>query len=310
MGRLDGRVAIVTGGGGGIGREHALLLGREGASVVVDDIGSRTGADAAAVVEAIRAAGGEATPTTASATWDGAADIVATTLDSYGRVDILVNNATAGRNDDLWHYSEAEWDLTMDVNLKGYYALMRETIPHMARQGGGAIVNTSSASGFGHPSHGAYASAKEGLIGLTRTAAMEVGRFGIRCNAIRPLAITRQVREYNEHSARWRPLMDATMGRPSEQQPADVIAPSKIAPLVVWLCTDSAEGVNGRTFLVFGDRISLLSEPRPKATIEQPGGWTLDDLDRVAPEELVAGSTNRWTLDGHPELQEFPVAEP
>ena len=171
-------------------------------------------------------------------------------------------------------------------------------------------MNTSSASGFGHPSHGAYASAKEGLIGLTRTAAMEVGRFGIRCNAIRPLAITLQVHEYNEHSARWRPLMDATMGRPSEQQPADVIAPSKIAPLVVWLCTDAAAGVNGRTFLVFGDRISLLSEPRPKATIEQPGGWTLDDLDRVAPEQLVAGSTNRWTLDGHPELQEFPVAEP
>ena len=135
MGRLDGRVAIVTGAGGGIGREHALLLGREGASVVVDDIGSRTGSDAAAVVEAIRAAGGEATATTASATWDGAAEIVATALDTYGRVDILVNNATAGRNDDLWRYSEAEWDLTMDVNLKGYYALMRETIPHMAAPG-------------------------------------------------------------------------------------------------------------------------------------------------------------------------------
>ena len=161
----------------------------------------------------------------------------------------------------------------------------------MARHGGGAIVNTSSASGFGHPSHGAYATAKEGLIGLTRTAAMEVGRFGIRCNTIRPLAITLQVHEYNEHSAPWRPLMDATMGRPSEQQPADVIAPAKIAPLVVWLCTDAAAGVNGRTFLVFGDRISLLTEPRPKTTIEQPGGWTLDDLDRVAPEQLVAGCT-------------------
>jgi NAD(P)-dependent dehydrogenase (short-subunit alcohol dehydrogenase family) len=303
-------VAIDTGAGGGIGREHALLLGREGAAVVVDDIGSRTRADAAAVAEQIRADGGTATATTASATWDGAAEIVATALDTYGRVDILVNNATAGRNDDLWRYSEAEWDLTMDVNLKGYYALIRESVPHMARRRGGAIVNTSSASGFGHPSHGAYATAKEGLIGLTRTAAMELGRFGIRCNAIRPLAITLQVHEYNEHSARWRPLMDATMGRPSEQQPADVITPSKIAPFVVWLCTDAATGVTGRTFLVFGDRVSLLAEPRPKATIEQPGGWTLDDLDRVAPEQLVAGSTNRWTLDGHPELQEFPVAEP
>ncbi len=100
--------------------------------------------------------------------------------------------------------------------------------------------------------------------------------------------------------------MDATMGRPSEQHPADVITPAKIAPLVVWLCTDAACGVNGRTFLVFGDRVSLLTEPRPKATIEQVGGWTLDDLDRVAPEQLVPGAVNRWTLDDHPELQVFP----
>ena len=306
MGRLDGRVAIVTGAGGGIGREHALLLGREGAAVVVDDLGSRTGSDATAVADEIRAAGGTATATSASATWDGASEIVQTAIEEFGGVDILVNNATAGRNDDLWRYSEAEWDLTMAVNLKGYYALMRESIPHMARGGGGAIVNTSSASGFGHPSHGAYATAKEGLIGLTRTAAMEVGRFDIRCNAIRPLAMTLQVQEYNDHSAPWRPLMDATMGRPSEQQPADVIAPAKIAPLVVWLCTDAAANVNGRTFLVFGDRISLLTEPKAKTTIEQPGGWTLDDLDRVAPDDLVAGLRNRWTLDDHPDLRLFP----
>jgi NAD(P)-dependent dehydrogenase (short-subunit alcohol dehydrogenase family) len=273
---------------------------------VVDDLGSRTGSDATAVADEIRAAGGSAVATNASATWDGAPEIVQHALDEFGGVDILVNNASAGRNDDLWRYSEAEWDLTMAVNLKGYYALMREAIPHMARRGGGAIVNTSSASGFGHPSHGAYAAAKEGLIGLTRTAAMEVGRFGIRCNAIRPLAMTLQVQEYNEHSARWRPLMDATMGRPSEELPPDVIAPAKISPLVVWLCTDAAADVSGRTFLVFGDRISLLTEPKPKATIEQPGGWTLDDLDRVAPDELVAGLRNRWTLPDHPELQVFP----
>jgi hypothetical protein len=100
--------------------------------------------------------------------------------------------------------------------------------------------------------------------------------------------------------------MDATMGRPSEQQPADVLAPAKIAPLVVWLCTDAAVEVNGRTFLVFGDRISLLTEPKPKASIDQPGGWTLDDLDRVAPHELVGGLRNRWTLADRPELQVFP----
>jgi NAD(P)-dependent dehydrogenase (short-subunit alcohol dehydrogenase family) len=193
--------------------------------------------------------------------------------------------------------------------VAGSFKLMREAIPHMARHGGGAIVNTSSASGFGHPSHGAYATAKEGLIGLTRTAAMELGRFGIRCNAIRPLAMTLQVQEYDEHSARWRRLMDATMGATSARLPADVIAPAKVAPFVVWLCTDAASGVTGCTFAVFADRVSLLSEPRPKATIEQPGGWTLDDLDRVAPDELVPRFRNRWALDDHPDLQVFPSPE-
>jgi 3-oxoacyl-[acyl-carrier protein] reductase len=308
MGRLDGRVAIVTGAGGGIGREHALLLGREGAAVVVDDIGTRTGADAEAVAAQIREAGGDAVATTASATWDGAAEIVGTAIEAFGRVDIVVNNATAGRNDDLWAYTREEWDLTIDVNLTGYYAVMREAVPHMARQGGGAIVNTSSASGFGHPSHSAYAAAKEGLIGLTRTAAMELGRFGIRTNAIRPVALTVQVAEYHEHTVRWRRLMDLTMGTGTTQMDADAVSPAKVAPFVVWLCTDAAAGVNGCTFAVWGDKVSLLAEPRPKATIEQSGGWTLDDLDRVAPEELVAGLRNRWTLADHPDLQEFPEA--
>jgi 3-oxoacyl-[acyl-carrier protein] reductase len=306
MGRLTGSVAIVTGAGGGIGKEHALLFAAEGASVVVNDLGTRGGADAASVVAEITAAGGTAVASTDSATWDGAAAVVDTALDAFGRVDILVNNATAGRNDDLWHYSEAEWDLTIDVNLKGYYALMREVIPHMARHGGGAIVNTSSASGFGHPSHGAYAAAKEGLVGLTRTAAMELGRFDIRCNAIRPVAITRQVADYHEHSAPWRRLMDLTMGSGTTRMSAEVIAPAKVSPFVVWLCTDAAAGVTGCSFAVYGDRVSLLTEPRPKATIEQAGGWTLDDLDRVAPAELVPGLVNRWALADHPDMRAFP----
>lgn len=305
MGRLDGRVAIVTGAGRGIGAEHAKLLAAEGASVVVNDLGERDGANAASVVAEIEASGGIAAPSTGSATWDGAAGVVATAIDTFGTVDILVNNATAGRNEDLWRYSEDEWDLTMDVNLKGYYAMMREAIPHMAKLGAGAIVNTSSGSGYGHPSHAAYATAKEGLVGLTRTAAMELGRFGIRCNAIRPVAMTKQFHEYQDHSKPWRELMEATMGASAAQNP-EAIAPSKVAPLVVWLCTDAANGVTGCSFAVAGDRISLLSDPRPKATITQAGGWTLDDLDRVAPEELVPGFRNRYALTDHPELREFP----
>ena len=184
--RLDGKVAIVTGAGGGIGREHARLFAAEGASVLVNDVGLRRGADAASVVAEIEAAGGSAMADTTSATWDGAADIVQHPIDAFGRLDIVVNNATAARNADLWRVTEEEWDLALGVNLKGYFAIIREAVPHLCGQGAGAIVNTSSGSGFGHPSAVAYASAKEGVVGLTRTVAKELGRFGVRCNAIRP----------------------------------------------------------------------------------------------------------------------------
>ena len=311
MARLDGRVAIVTGAGGGIGREHALLLASEGASVVVNDLGTRTGADAQSVVDTIRAAGGTAVANTNSATWDGAADIVAQAIDGFGRVDILVNNATYQRNNDLWRYSEDDFDRTIAVNLKGYFAMIAAVTPHMARQHadgspGGAIVSTASASGFGHPSHAAYAAAKEGVVGLTRTAAMELGRFGIRANAIRPLAHSVGVEEYHEQTQPWRELMDVTMGASTKTRTPEDIHPRKIAPLVVWLCTDAASGVNGRTFFVSGETVMLYTEPRPKTTITREGGWTLDALDELAPTELVAGVSNRFTLAGHPHLQAFP----
>jgi 3-oxoacyl-[acyl-carrier protein] reductase len=192
------------------------------------------------------------------------------------------------------------------VNLKGYFAMIAAVTPHMARQRAGAIVSTSSASGFGHPSHAAYAAAKEGVVGLTRTAAMELGRFGIRANAIRPLAHSVGVEEYHEQTKPWRELMDVTMGASTKTRTPEDIHPRKVAPLVVWLCTDAASGVNGRTFFVSGETVMLYSEPRPKTTITQEGGWTLDDLDRVGPTELIGGVTNRFTLADHPHLQTFP----
>ncbi len=244
-GRLEGKAVIVSGAGGGIGREHARLFAEEGASVVVNDTGRRTGADAASVVAEIEAAGGTAVADTKSATWDGAAAIVEHALDAFGRVDVLVNNATAARNADLWQVTEAEWDLAQDVNLKGYFALIREVAPHLCGQGAGAIVNTSSGSGFGHPSAVAYAAAKEGVVGLTRTVARELGRFGVRCNAIRPLALGRSTAEYSEATAKWTTLMALTMrprgGAASQFAAAtpDTHPPAKISPMVVWLCTDA-----------------------------------------------------------------------
>jgi NAD(P)-dependent dehydrogenase (short-subunit alcohol dehydrogenase family) len=310
MGRLDGKVAIVTGAGGGIGREHALLLAREGASVLVNDLGSRSGADAAQVVAEVTAAGGTAVANKGSATWDGAADIVDAAIDAFGHLDILINNATAGRVNDIWRFTEHEWDVTVEVNLKGYFAMIRSAAPHMCRQHAGVIVNTSSGSGFGHPSNIAYAAAKEGVVGLTRTVARELGRFGVRCNAIRPLAAGQSTKDYSAMTARWARLMELTMGaRPgTPQRPVfdpEVIAPRKIAPLVVWLCTDAALDVNGRTFHVAGDTVSRLSEPAPERSVHERGGWDLDGLDAVAPASLVDGLANPYTLDDYPELQVF-----
>src|SRR6202453_2280212 len=307
MGRLDGKVSIVTGSGGGIGREHALLLAAEGARVVVNDTGLRTGADAASVVAEITDAGGTAVASTASATFDGADEIVQTALDSFGGVDILVNNATAGAMNDLWAFTEEQWDFTVGVNVTGYFATIRAAAPHMCRKGSGVIVNTSSGSGFGHPAMIAYATAKEGVIGLTRTTAKEIGRFGVRCNAIRPFATGVSTAEYAKTAGSWMKVMTLTMGpEPGvESQPdfdPEQFPPRKISPLVVWLCTEAAANINGRTFHVGGDEVSLLSEPAPERTVTQPGGWDLDGLDASG---LGAGLTNPYTLESFPELKQF-----
>lgn len=310
MARLNGKTAIVSGAGGGIGRAHALLLAREGASVVVNDVGIRTGADAASVVEEIVAAGGKAIASTISADWNGAPRIVADAVAQFGSIDIIINNAGAGSMNDLWRFTEEQWDKTYSVEPKGYFAMIRAATPYMARQGSGCIVNTSSGSGFGHPSSIAHASSREGVIGLTRTVAKEIGRFGIRCNAIRPFATGQSTQDFVEQSRPWEQLMRLTMGaHPGEEMTTSFdsaqFPPSKISPFVVWLCTDAARNVNGRTFEVRGDDVSLLCEPEPQRTISRRGGWDLDSLDAAAPAELVADLSNPFTLDAYPELKVF-----
>jgi len=310
--RLVGRVAVVTGAGGGIGREHAKLLAAHGAKVVVNDIGVRTGADVNAVAAEIKEAGGEAVASAASATWDGAEDIVGRALESFGRLDILVNNAMVGHYCDLWEEREDQYDATMGVNLKGYFALIRSAIRPMANNGGGAIVNTSSASGFGHPAHSSYAAAKEGVVGLTRAVAAEVGRFGIRCNAIRPQASGQSGSDYTAITSKWTELIGLGMlprtVRVLERmlRDPDLSPPRKIAPLVVWLCTDAAANINGRTFEIWGNTISLLSEPEPLRTIVNSAGWDLESLDEVAPTALAADLIDRFALAEYPHLQTAP----
>jgi len=309
--RLKDRVAIVTGAGGGIGRQHALLLARHGAKVVVNDIGLRSGADAKSVANEIRAAGGDALASHDSATWEGAQYLVDAAVEVYGRVDILINNATYTRLGDLADYPESDWDSTLDVNLKGYFAMIRYVAPYMCKQGSGVIVNTSSASGYGHPSHAAYAAAKEGVVGLTRTVAREFGRFGVRCNAIRPLAAGQSAADFAARTAKWADLVALTMSPRvfalQQKLLADpgLMPTDKIAPFVVWLCTDAARNVNGHTFEVHGDTISRVTEPALDRTVVRDGGWDLDSLDAIAPVNLVDGLVNQFALEDHPELRTF-----
>lgn len=189
--RLAGKAAIITGSGRGIGRCEALLMAQQGAKVVVSDIGTDTdGASTAGkVAEEIRAAGGEAIAVTDNiATLEGARRSVEAALQAYGRLDILVNNAGLRAGNPVDRLTEEQWNLVVDSHLKASFAMTKFAVPVFKRQGGGVIVNTGSEAGLGMIFNSAYAAAKEGIAGLTRSVAREQGRFGIRCNMIRPRA--------------------------------------------------------------------------------------------------------------------------
>ncbi|HET7735906.1 MAG TPA: SDR family NAD(P)-dependent oxidoreductase [Nocardioidaceae bacterium] len=304
MGRFDGKVAVVTGAGGGIGKEHALLLAREGAQVVVNDIGYRRSADADAVVAEIERLGGKAVANRTSATWEGAEQIVDSAIEQFGRIDILVNNATAAWGGDLWKLSEEQFDLTFDVNVKGYFALMQAVVPPMARQGSGVIVNTSSGSGFGDPGNSIYSAAKEAVVGLTRTSGRELGRFGIRVNAIRPIALGRSFSAYASTVEKWHRVTEyATGSTPGQGLTPEVYSPDKVAAFAVWLCSEAAENVNGRVFNVGGGHVALLGDEVIEHECFDDARWTLDDLDVALPRTVTKDLTNPWLLEGHPDLQ-------
>ena len=249
MGLLDGKVAIVTGAGGGLGRCHALAFAKEGAKVVVNDYGvARDGSGpgttmADSVVKEIRAAGGEAAANYESvATMAGAQAIVQTAVDAFGRVDILVNNAGILRDKTLLKMDEAMWDTVIAVHLKGTFAVTQAAARRMVEQiqagttQGGRIINTSSASGLiGNFGQANYGAAKAGIAGFTRVAAIEFAKHGITVNAIVPVAKTRM-----------------TEGLSSVP---DDFGPEKVSPLVVFLASDLAKDVTGRAFGIRGREI-------------------------------------------------------
>lgn len=282
--RLDGRVAIVTGAGRAIGRGEALMLAREGARVVVNDIIKES---AASVVDEIRSAGGAAVAANIEPVGelDAAERMVAQAVETFGRLDIVVNNAGNQAVATVDEMSGEQWDAVQKVHLRGTFSLIKYSVPVFKKQRAGVIVNTSSKAGLGRPLAPSYCAAKEGIVGLTRAVAREQGRFGIRCNAIRPRAAGTGLAEvFRQNMGRWVPLIQA-LGRHFIGERGHIrteCAAEQVAPLVVWLCTDAAANVNGRTFYIGGEEVGLWSDPELIRSATRPGGWDLESLDQLA----------------------------
>jgi NAD(P)-dependent dehydrogenase (short-subunit alcohol dehydrogenase family) len=284
-----GRVAIVTGAGRGIGRGHALELARQGARVVVNDLGASLdgeGAEAGpaqAVVDEITAMGGEAVANTDDvADWEGAARLVKTAVATFGRLDVLVNNAGILRDRMLFNMAEAEWDAVIRVHLKGTFAPLRHAAEHWrerAKAGedvAGRIINTSSTSGlFANPGQGNYGAAKSGIASLTLIAAKELGRYGVTANAVAPGARTRMTENL-------RPRGGGAASGPVEGEwdPRD---PGNIAPLVAWLASEQSSGVTGQVFLVGGGRVAVARNWARGAGADKGARWEPEELGEVIP---------------------------
>jgi NAD(P)-dependent dehydrogenase (short-subunit alcohol dehydrogenase family) len=260
MGICDGRVVIVTGAGRGIGRGHALEFARQGAKVVVNDLGAEidgTGGStgpAGEVVEAIRATGGEAVANGDDvADWEGAQRLIQTAIDAFGRLDVLVNNAGFLRDRMVVTTSEDEWDAVIRVHLKGHFAPTRFAGAYWREQQKAGepvdarVINTSSGAGLmGSVGQGAYSAAKAGIAALTLVESAEMARYGVTANAIAPAARTRMTEA----------VFADTMAAPTDDA-FDVMAPENIAPLVVWLGSAESTGVTGRVFEVEGGIIGV-----------------------------------------------------
>ena len=281
MGMLDGRTAIVTGAGRGIGRAEALLLAAEGARVVVNDRGAALeggGTDttvAQQVVGEITSAGGEAEANGDDvATWDGARDLVQQAIDRFGRLDILVNNAGILRDRMSFNMDEPDWDAVVKVHLKGHFAPSHFAAQHWrarAKAGeanvGGRIVNTSSEAGlFGSAGQANYAASKGGIVSLTWVLARELGRYGVTANAIAPRARTRMTENLGGG------FMNADDG---DFDPWD---PANVAPVVAWLASDEAGDVNGQVFIVYGGQVHLVAPFSIANTIDKGARWTPTEL--------------------------------
>ena len=297
MGLLDGKVAIVTGAGRGLGRSHALALAQAGAHLVVNDLGASLGGEGAdatpaqSVVAEIEALGSRAVADGENvADFEGARRLVQRAVDTFGRLDILVNNAGILRDRMLVNMEEAEWDAVIHVHLKGHFAPTRHAAAFWRdRSKSGEdvrarVINTSSPSGvFGNVGQTNYAVAKAGIAALTIVSAQELGRYGVTVNCIAPNARTR--------------MTESAFELPSSDGGFDALDPSNNSPVVVALCADEAQAITGQVFHVFGGTVNMLQPWSPGELFASDDGWDAEALlsellarlpDGAHPEPLIA----------------------
>jgi len=283
MAVLKDKVIVVTGAGGGIGAAIAQCAAREGAKIVVNDLGcgpSGDGADngpAHSVADEIVAAGGEAVANSDTvATWEGAQSLIETAIRSFGRIDGVVNNAGVLR-DKLFHkISGEQWEAVRQVNLDGAFYVSRAAAEHFRNQEGGAYVHMTSTSGLiGNLGQSNYMAAKLGVVGLSKSIALDMERFNVRSNCIAPWAMTRLIGTIKT---------DGDERNRKRVEAFETMTPDKIAPFVVALLSDRASHVSGQIFSVRKNEIMLFSQPRPIRTIQASEGWTPEScLERAIP---------------------------
>jgi NAD(P)-dependent dehydrogenase (short-subunit alcohol dehydrogenase family) len=275
-GFVKDKVVLVTGAGGGIGREFALALGREGAKVVVNDLGAsldglgRDSERAQSVVDEIKAAGGEAIANGESvADWDAAARMVQLAVDTYGRIDCVINNAGILRDRFFFNMTKEDWHQVIDVHLHGAFYVSRAAATHFKAQQSGAYVHMVSTSGLiGNLAQANYSAAKLGIAALSKSIAMDMAKFNVRSNCISPFAWSRMISSIPTET----PEQQARVERLQKMES------SKIAPLAVYLASDEGAGVSGQVFAVRANEIFLMSQSRPIRAMHTEQGWTPESI--------------------------------
>src|SRR5688500_14987435 len=289
---MQGKVVIVTGSGGGIGRDIALAMAREGARLVINDVGASVAGEGASagpaqqVVNEIRAAGGEAVANTDSVADAAAAQrIVSAALDAFGRIDCVVNNAGILRDRFFHKMSVDEFDAVIKVHLYGSYFVSRAAAPHFKEQNAGALVHMTSTSGLiGNYGQANYAAAKLGIMALSKSIALDMQKFNVRSNCIAPFAWSRMIGSIPTET-------DAEKERIERMKQ---MTPAKIAPLAVALASEAGADVTGQVFAVRNNEIFLMSQPRPVRSVHRGEGWT---PETVAQHALPALKGSFYALD-------------